>query len=91
MANEQIAGTDFNRPNEQVEIVEENVEIDVTTNAECIDADDDGDPPNCERKQFSQYIMSSISEISERSAVHAMLAIKLFLQRWPERCADEQN
>lgn len=89
--NEPITAADINRPNEQVENVEENIQIDVTPHAECIDADDDGDPPNCERKQFTQYIMSSISEISEHSAVQAMLAIKLFLQKWPGHRADEQN
>lgn len=42
----------------------------------------DDDPPNCEREQFAEYIMTSISDLPEQSAVQAMAAIKVFLGKW---------
>lgn len=73
--------SDLDRPNE--EIKKSTVVSDVTTPAAIFDADDDGDPPKCERHQFAQYIMSTISELPESRAEQAMQAIQLFLQKWP--------
>lgn len=80
--NKLFAG-DSNWPNELEHVQKSEVVSEVTTNEAIFDADDDSDPPNCERQQYAQYIMSTISELPESRAKQAMLAIKLFLQKWP--------
>lgn len=82
--DELIAGNS-DRPNEQIVKAEEQHN---SANEEYDDGDD-SDPPKCERQQFTQYVMSSISDMSERSAVLAMKTIKLFLQKWPGYTADK--
>lgn len=90
----EIIADDLERPNEQIENTGEQNNADVTPNEKHSDADDndndddddgegDADPPNCERHQFATYIMSSIGVLPEKSAAHAMAAIKLYFQKWP--------
>lgn len=50
---------------------------------------DDNHLPICEREQFTQYILSAISELSETNALHAIKAIQMFLHNWPGCIADE--
>lgn len=78
-----LVAIDLERLNEQEYVKESEVAPDVMTNAAIFDANDDSDPPNCERQQFAQYIMSTISELPESRAEQAILAIRLFLQKWP--------
>lgn len=47
------------------------------------DADDDTDLPVCERQQFVQYVMDTIVNLPEKSAIRAIEAIGIFLQTWP--------
>lgn len=71
---------------------EEDKDSEVTPKVEDDDSDDfddDSDPPNCERPQFAQYVMSAISDLPESRAEIAMLAIKLFLEKWHGYAADK--
>lgn len=88
---------DFIRPNGYVGGHEEEKDSEVTPKMEddgsdgSDDSDDDSDPPNCERQQFAQYIMSTIGDLPESRAEQAMLAIKVFLKRWHSNATDGEK